>query len=181
MGITTQSHQSRHVLEVQGRVDANWAEQGDKAIDSAIRAGHHQLDLDFAQVNYISSAGIRVLLKYHKRLRAARGGLRVIRPPQAVLLVLQLSGIAETLVARDSEGTAPPGSRASGAGDLAVRQWAGNGIQFESYDVSTSGPLEVALQGRPESFAAGTLSAMQCHRLRCTADVVAVGLGAFSD
>jgi anti-anti-sigma factor len=78
-------------------------DQVGKAIDSAIRAGHHELDLDLAEVNYISSAGIRVLLKYHKQLKAARGTLRVLRPTAPVLEVLQLSGIARLLVATTGE------------------------------------------------------------------------------
>jgi anti-sigma B factor antagonist len=103
MLITTQTLEGRHVLQLQGRFDANWADQVGKAIDSAIRAGHHDLDLDLAEVNYISSAGIRVLLKYHKQLKAARGTLRVLRPTAPVLEVLQLSGIARLLVATTGE------------------------------------------------------------------------------
>jgi hypothetical protein len=39
--------------------------------------------------------------------------------------------------------------------------------------------LEASLQGQPQAFAAGTLNAAHSHRLKCTADLLAVGLGAF--
>lgn len=182
MVITTQTLDSRQVLQLEGRFDANWAEQVAKAIDSAIGAGHHQLDLDFAQVNYISSAGIRVLLKYYKQLKAARGTLRVLRPPEAVLLVLQLSGIAPMLVTAAEEGTAGPANApGSTEGDSKPRCWERNGVKFESYRLPSDGQFEVCLQGRPEAFADGTLSVAQSHQLRCTPDVVAVGLGAFGN
>src|SRR5215471_6179820 len=122
MIITTQTFEGRHVLQLQGRFDANWADQVGKAIESAIRAGHHQLDLDFAQVDYISSAGIRVLLKYHKQLKAARGTLRVVRPLAAVLTVLELSGIAGTLVAAKTQEATASSKPTEVAGlDVAVR------------------------------------------------------------
>jgi anti-anti-sigma factor len=180
MVITAQTLEGRQVLQLQGRLDANWADQVGKAIDSAIRGGHHELELDFARIDYISSAGIRVLLKYYKQLKAARGSLRVSHPTTAVLEVLQLSGIAKLLVAPTGESTTEaskvPGPAAS---DSEVRTWTRNGVEFESYDLTSRGALEVSLQGQPEGFAAGTLPAARSHRLRCAGDLLAVGLGAF--
>jgi anti-anti-sigma factor len=86
-------------LRLRGRLDANWAEHLGNAIESAVRAGQHHIDLEFAQVDYISSAGIRVLLKYYRQLKTARGALRVLNPIESVLTVLRLSGIADMLVA----------------------------------------------------------------------------------
>ena len=80
MVITPQSQGDSCVLKLQGRLDANWADLVGKAIETAIRAGHHEVDLDFAEVGYISSAGLRILLKYYKQLKAARGALRVVHP-----------------------------------------------------------------------------------------------------
>jgi anti-anti-sigma factor len=180
MLITTQTLEGRHVLQLQGRFDANWADQVGKAIDSAIRAGHHEVDLDLAEVNYISSAGIRVLLKYHKQLKAARGTLGVLRPTAPVLEVLQLSGIARLLVATTGEAASEtPKLPTPAEGDLGVRHSACNGVEFEAYDLSSGSALEASLKGEPQAFAAGTLNAAQSHRLKCTADLLAVGLGAF--
>ena len=180
MVITTQTLEGRQVLQLQGRFDANWADQVGKAIESEIRAGHHELELNFSQVSYISSAGIRVLLMYYKQLKAARGSLRVSHPSAAVLEVLQLSGIARLLMATIGP-SAPetPKVQTSADGNSGVRAWTRSGVEFESYDLGSRSALEVSLQGQPEAFAAGTLSAARGQRLRCAADVVAVGLGAF--
>jgi hypothetical protein len=41
--------------------------------------------------------------------------------------------------------------------------------------------LEASLQGQPEAFAAGTLTGALSNRLRCSANMLAVGLGAFGN
>src|SRR5258708_28701172 len=97
MEITQHPREGRLELQLEGRLDANWADRVGSAIETAIRGGQHQIDLDLAQVDYISSAGIRVLVKYFKQLKTARGALRVVRTTEAVLSVLQLSAIAEML------------------------------------------------------------------------------------
>src|SRR4029078_7573085 len=56
MVINVQSEDSRCVLRLQGRLDANLPDHVAKAMEAAIRAGQHELDLDFAEVSYISSA-----------------------------------------------------------------------------------------------------------------------------
>src|SRR5215468_6715304 len=107
MEITQQSREDRLELRLKGRFDANWADHVGHAIESAIRAGQHHIDLDLAQVDYVSSAGIRVLVKYFKQLSSVRGVLRVVRPTDAVLSVLQLSGIAAMLVASPQPAPGP--------------------------------------------------------------------------
>jgi anti-anti-sigma factor len=182
MVITVQSQADRHELKLQGRFDANWADLVAKAIETAIRAGHHEIDLDFAEVNYISSAGIRILLKYAKQLKAARGTLRVVRPTETVFSVIRLSGLAGILLAPIAPSEAV-GSGQSAAGPNAAeaepRRWQRDGVDFESYELSSTGSLEGHVVGRPEAFAKGQLSAKEMQRLRCTRDALAIGLGAF--
>jgi len=179
MEITVQSRADRYELQLQGRLDANWSDHVGQAIETAIRAGHHQLDLDFAQVDYISSAGIRVLLKYYKQLKAARGILRVMRPTAAVLDVLQLSGIAGMLVPVAEPAAAPSQPTAPAGGDAAAPHWERAGVEFESYDLAPGSVLEGGCLGQVEGFATGQLAAAQSQRVGCTPDVLAVGLGAF--
>ena len=178
MEITVQSRADRHELQLQGRLDANWSDRVGQAIETAIRAGHHQLDLDFAQVDYISSAGIRVLLKYYKQLKAARGTLRVVRPTAAVLDVLQLSGIAEMLVPAELAPAAPPLTAPAG-GTAAAPRWERAGVEFESHELAPGSVLEGGCLGPVEAFATGQLAAAQSQRVGCTPDMLAVGLGAF--
>ena len=180
MEITVQSRADRYELQLQGRLDANWSDRVGQAIESAIRAGHHQLDLDFAKVDYISSAGIRVLLKYYKQLKAARGTLRVVRPTAAVLDVLQLSGIAGLLVPA-AEPATPEVTQptATDGGAVAVPRWERGGVEFESHELAPGSVLEGAWLGPVAAFATGQLAAAQSQRVACAPDVLAIGLGAF--
>jgi anti-anti-sigma factor len=182
MEITTHHHEGRQELQLQGRLDANWADRVAQAIEAAIQAGHHQVDLEFTRVDYVSSAGIRVLLKYHKQLKAVRGALRVVRPTASVLEVLQLSGIAAMLVAKaEKPGAAPAPAAAAAPGAPVVSAptlWTQDGCEFESHPLAGGG-FTGYLHGRPEAFAAGELAAAGSRRLRCEPDLLAVGLGAF--
>src|SRR5882724_6064335 len=135
MEIISHTREGRLELQLKGRLDANWADHLGNAIESAIRAGQHQVDLDLAEVNYLSSAGIRVLLKYFRQLKAAHGTLRVVRTTEAILSVLQLSGIASLLkAATETPSPAKPQSEAL--------RWERNGVAFESHDQNEGRVLE---------------------------------------
>jgi anti-anti-sigma factor len=181
MVITAQSQGELYELKLQGRLDANWAALVAKAIEKAILSGHHEVDLDFAEVSYISSAGIRILLKYCRQLKAARGALRVVRPTEAVLNVIRLSGLKDILLTptRQPQTTvsAPPAT--PNTGEAEPRRWQREGVDFESYELSSAGTLEGHVLGRPDAFRNGQLSAVEGQRVQCTEDTLAVGLGAF--
>lgn len=182
MEILSQLRQGRLELELQGRFDANWAEHVGNAIESAIRAGHHQIDLDLLKVNYLSSAGVRVLVKYFKRLSDARGALRIVGITEAVLSVLQLSGLAPLLVAGTPTADEAQGRRfpaASGHPQDDAQRWQRNGVVFELYEQLSGGVLDGQLHGRPEDFTTGQLSSAQSNRVRFEADAFGLGLGAF--
>ena len=172
MEIISHVREGRHELQLKGRLDANWADHLGKAIESAIRAGQQHIDLDLAQVDYLSSAGIRVLLKYFKQLKAAHGALRVIRTTEAIFSVLQLSGVAGLL---DAAKETPAPTRPQ----LEMRRWERKGVAFESHDLANERGLDGRLHGHPENFASGQLSLAECRRLRFEAELVGLGLGAF--
>ncbi|PWU18555.1 MAG: hypothetical protein C5B50_08805 [Verrucomicrobia bacterium] len=190
MEIFQQQHEDRLELQLKGRFDANWADHVAKTIESAIRTGNHQIDLDFDQVTYISSAGIRVLVKYFKQLDSVRGALRVVRPTGAVLSALQLSGLAAML----APGSASPGSAGISARETRgqdaraprtapppteTQTWNRNGVKFESYDLGGEQPLVCVLHGQPEKFDAGQLSASDSVQLRLGPESFGIGLAAF--
>src|SRR5436190_21567000 len=170
-------------VQHKGQIDANISDHVGNAIETAIRAENHNIDLDLAQVDYVSSAGIRMLVKHFKRLKTARGTLRIVRTTDAVLSVLQLSGLEAMLVA-------PPANVAQAVGkatepqktekaEVESRRWELKGAVFESYDQQAGAVLDCKLYGQPEQFATGQLSAEQSIRVRFDSDVFGLGLGAF--
>jgi anti-anti-sigma factor len=172
MEISSHNRDGRVELQLKGRLDANWADHLGDSIESAVRAGQHQIWLDFAEVNYVSSAGIRVLLKFFKQLKAANGVLRVVRPSESILSILQLSGIASLLVGEPQ--TASPAKALP-----ENQQFKRNGVTFELHDRGDVSPLDGQLHGCPEHFASGRLTVAECRRIRFDSERIGLGVGAF--
>ncbi len=85
------------VLALTGRLDATWADAVESALAAAVRAGEHHLALDLAGVDYISSAGLRVLINGFKQIKSVHGRFDVRRPQEGVRKVIELSGLAALL------------------------------------------------------------------------------------
>jgi anti-anti-sigma factor len=107
MEITRQKSGDLLVLRLVGRLDANWCNHVQNALAAAVRDGEHRIHLDMAEVGYVSSAGLRVLLSVYKQLRAINGLFGVARASPAVRSVLELAGL-DMLIAADTDATAAP-------------------------------------------------------------------------
>lgn len=99
MTITTLRDGSHITLEVEGRVDTNTSTQLQGEILRAFQ-GARQLTLDFAQVPYISSAGLRALLIGQKTATTKGASMELLHVQPAVMTVLELSGFDSILTIR---------------------------------------------------------------------------------
>ena len=84
------------VIEVVGRLDTTSAPALEKAINEDIGDAKN-LVLDLKGVQYISSAGLRVLLGAQKKMRKI-GSMKVTNVCEAVMEVLEMTGFADILV-----------------------------------------------------------------------------------
>ena len=85
------------VLEVRGRIDGLTSAGLKHSIDQAAVDGRRNLILDFSQVSYMSSAGLRVILQSHKSLKQIGGKLTLVAVPPAVMDVFNISGMGNFL------------------------------------------------------------------------------------
>src|SRR5262245_30141779 len=85
-------------LTITGRLDAYWSDHLGDEIKSAIRDGNHHLILDLSGVNYISSAGVRVLLMYYQQLGEIQGSLIVSEISVSAKSILEMLGLASVLL-----------------------------------------------------------------------------------
>lgn len=85
------------VLSVEGSLDALTAPDLGQAFSKQIASGHFNLVADLAEVDYSSSAGLRVLLAAVKETRQNDGDLRLAAVQTNVTKVLTLAGIASTI------------------------------------------------------------------------------------
>ena len=82
-------------IEIEGRVDTITSPELDQMInDSAKNA--ESLVLDFANVEYISSAGLRVLLKAHKAM-SKKSGMTIKNAGEDIQEIFEITGFTDIL------------------------------------------------------------------------------------
>jgi anti-anti-sigma factor len=174
MEITKQ--QTGDVLEVvvAGRLDAYWADHLSAALDEAVRGGADHIRLDMADVSYMSSVGIRVLLRFYKQLQRINGTFAVSHPSAAVKDVLELAGLQALLASQ----TAPAPASAPRA-QMRARRLDVHQVGFDVFDVATGAELTCKVVGNAERLTGGGFGAAHCRSLSFPASAFGVGLGAF--
>ena len=83
---------SAATIKITGRVDVETSKQLEDAANAWISKGETMLVLDFTQVRYISSWGLRCVLTIAKKLDAQKGRLLISGLNAMVKEVFQVSG-----------------------------------------------------------------------------------------
>ena len=97
MEITKQSAGQFTELVIKGRLDGYWADHLTSALEDVVRGGADHVRLNLAGVSYISSMGIRVLLKVYQQLNGINGALVVSNPSEPVKRVLEMMHLGKLL------------------------------------------------------------------------------------
>ena len=95
MNIVSQKNGSALTVAVQGRLDTLTAPAMDAFLAQNLD-GVTELNFDLAELEYISSAGLRTLLCAQKKMNT-QGKMTVTNPGEAVMEVLELTGFTEIL------------------------------------------------------------------------------------
>ena len=96
MTIEIQKNPAETILRVVGRLDTVTAPALDKTIQEAI-GETGTLILDMQSLEYISSAGLRVLLGAQKKMQKI-GTMKLVNVCEAVMEVFEMTGFADILV-----------------------------------------------------------------------------------
>jgi len=107
MEITTQLDGDEMHIALRGRLDAAWSGSVNKSLQDTVHSGCHRIALDLSEVDYLSSAGIRVLVVLAKNLNGIGGTLRLVDPSPAVSEVLKLVGFQQLLDTFKTPAQAP--------------------------------------------------------------------------
>ena len=83
-------------LGITGRLDTTTAPKLESVI-SELSEDTKELVFDMSGVEYISSAGIRVLLGAYKKMNANQGTMRVDKAGDLVCEVFEMTGLSEML------------------------------------------------------------------------------------
>ena len=96
MNIIIEKNNDVTILKLEGRLDTTTAPELEKTINDEGDALKN-LVLDFKAVNYISSAGLRVLLTAQKKM-SKQGSMELVNVSEDVMDILEMTGFADILV-----------------------------------------------------------------------------------
>jgi len=91
-----------HILTLSGKLDAVTAPAYEQQVTALLDTAPCTLIIDFAALDYISSAGLRALLATAKRITAKGGQLCCANVTGTVKEVFDISGFSAILSIRDS-------------------------------------------------------------------------------
>lgn len=92
-----------HLLDLQGALDAFTSKKFDAYLSDLIAAGGTQIVLDCERLDYISSAGIGVLMGSVRKCRDLKGDLRLAAVPDKIRKILSLVGLTSLLRVYDAQ------------------------------------------------------------------------------
>ena len=95
MTIEIKRNAEETLIKLEGRLDTTTAPALDKTINNDVE-GTTKLVLDLKSLEYISSAGLRVLLSAQKRMQKS-GSMKVTNVCEEVMEVFEMTGFADIL------------------------------------------------------------------------------------
>ncbi len=93
MKVETRQLKSVSIVKVSGRVDSLTAPDLEKALQDMLTADRTQLVVDLQETEYMSSAGLRVLVSALKAAKKSGGNVRLAQPSVRVKEVIDLAGL----------------------------------------------------------------------------------------
>lgn len=94
------------IMRFAGRLDAATSPVVERKVKAALDGGAHKLVFNFEGVDYLSSAGMRLLLATSKRAASLGGALRVAEVGNEVMEVIKMAGFDRVLNLYGSENEA---------------------------------------------------------------------------
>jgi len=171
MEIVTQQLGDALEVKVKGRLDNYWGEHLQRNLEELIRGGSHHLRLNFSGVSYLSSAGVGLLVRYYRQLKAIGGSFVIITPSERVKLVIELCHLSNLLLSQPA--ATPTISRAE------PRRLATPAASFEVIERGAAQPLSCETIGDPALLKRSGFGAHDCRTVRFPAATFGLGLGAF--
>lgn len=174
MRIDTSRAGGSALVQLEGRLDREWAEHLSGTLEDLLHEGIRSLKIDFGGVTYVSSAGTRVLTRWHQEMVMLRGEMRVTSISPAVREAFDVAGW--------DAGLGTPGTPIAAPSDLRHSYW------HTRVDLATSGEYEVSsgdgaggltcrLHGDPDRLAQAPFGPGDCVAVPLPDEAIGLGLG----
>lgn len=166
------------VVRLAGRLDGEAARSLSDTLEDVLREGARSIELELTEVEYVSSAAVRVLTRFLAGVSALRGSLHLVAPSPAARAVLEAAGLAQTII--DAPGlprSANPSGRFSRWGLPTID------ARFGSYEIShyCDDGVTCRLIGPPESLLGRPVDPAAHRVVSFPAQSFGLGIGALGD
>src|SRR6266508_1858295 len=95
LSIETDNTQNISVMKVKGRVDSETAPELDDALTKLLQNNRNKIVLNLQEVNYISSAGLRAMVKAYQSANKSGGDVRLAAVSEPIEVILRTVGMMQ--------------------------------------------------------------------------------------
>lgn len=106
MELKSRQEKEAKIVSVKGRIDAVTSPELETYLAEAAEGDAKILIVNFDELDYISSAGLRVILMLAKKMKANQRGFILVGVKGRIKQVFEMSGISSILKILDTEGEA---------------------------------------------------------------------------
>lgn len=157
-------------LELKGRLDAYSSGLLSQEIEQEIRSGNYDINLNMLGIKYISSAGIRVLVKYYKELKTFKGQLTISDISDEARSVLEMVGLHDLLSKKGKRHDGDIGEEKS---------FSGNGMVYTRSKLRDEQKLTGWFYGDPKCIQNSKIIEKALIKEKFSAGKYGIGFGAF--
>lgn len=104
--ISIEEHQNKKIVRLDGRIDATSTPILEKKIAPLLEKQKQLVLIDFSKVDYLSSAGMRLLLSASKKLKAHGGKCLFCSMHEDVMEIIKMAGFERILSIYSTEAEA---------------------------------------------------------------------------
>ena len=95
MNIVENLNGNQLCISLEGRLDTTTAPELEKVLDGSLE-GVTELTFDMSALDYLSSAGLRILLGAQKRMNK-QGSMKVVKVNETIMEIFEVTGFADIL------------------------------------------------------------------------------------
>lgn len=173
----TRTVRAEHLeIKLKGRMDGTWSDHVASALAECVQSGQHVIAVDMAEVDYMSSAGIRILVLYARQLKSIQGRFSVVNASNMVRKVLELSGLESLLHASTSPASAP-----AATGMAKQSEFPQPGATAEVFELEADAALRVHWPGNPAPWLVDRALPEASATVEFTSNTMGIGLGALGE
>ena len=98
MKTTITEKDGKMIVAVQGELDTDTSKEFQKDVEPLMEKHGLTVEMDFSQLEYISSKAIRVLISFQQRVIAQGGSLKVVNVQPAVMEIFDMTGLSRSFL-----------------------------------------------------------------------------------